>query len=202
MRPSRTIRLFTASAALAGIVAFEFMAGPFFVPEAPQEAPAIDGLADTPIASPGERPDISTFAEVTARPLFSPSRRPYEPSSEPKAGGVAKTETFDLIGVTISPHERSALLRPKVSSEVLRVVEGQSVGGWEVRAIEPTQITLGRGNGGKDSTVLTINEKRKKFAGSTQARPQKQSTVKQASPEQPQQDSAPTETTEEPAPQE
>ena len=142
-------RFFVASAALAGIVALR-MAGPFFVPEAPHEA-------DAPIVSPGERPDIATFNEVTARPFVSPSRRLTEPHPEANVGGVIKIETFDLVGVIISPAKRVALLRPKVSNEVLRVVEGQTVGGWEVRTIEPTQITLGGGNGSKNRMVLTLS---------------------------------------------
>ena len=200
MRPHRrrTSRLLTASAALAGVVAFELIGGPFFVPDPPQEVTSINVSADTPVTPLAERPDISDFAEVTARPLFSPSRRPYEPSEEPKVGSVANTQTFDLIGVTISAAERSALLRPRPPNQgVVRVVQGQAVGGWEVRAIEPTQVTLARANSGKESTVLTINEKRKKYAGSAQAIRQKQITPDQTSREEPQQDNASTEGTKE-----
>jgi hypothetical protein len=188
MRPHQrhTIRLLTASAALAGVVAFELTSGPFFVPDPPQEVTSVNLAADTPVTPLGARPDISEFAEVTARPLFSPSRRPYQPSEEPKVS-IANTQTFDLIGVTISAAERSALLRTRTSNQgVVRVVEGQAVGGWEVRAIEPTQVTLGRANGGEESTVLTISEKRKKYAGSAQAIREQQAT-KQTNRGEPQQ---------------
>lgn len=204
MRPHQgpTTRLLTGSAALAGVVAFELLVGPFFAPDPPKEVTSINVSADTPVTPLAERPDISDFVEVTARPLFSPTRRPYEPGEEPKVDSVAKTQDFDLIGVTISAADRSALLRPKASNrELVRVVEGQVVGGWEVRVIEPAQVTLAPANGDQESTVLTINEKRKKYARSTKAKPKKQITPDQKNREEPQQDNASTEGTKESTPE-
>jgi hypothetical protein len=66
-----------------------------------------------------------------------------------------KPETFDLIGVMISPAGRMALLRTIATNEVVRAFEGQSVGGREVSAIEPTQIVLRRGD---DSEVIKMND--------------------------------------------
>jgi type II secretory pathway component PulC len=199
--PRRTARLLAASAALAGIVAFEFFTGPFFVPDPPQEGTSINVAADTPVTPLAERPDISEFAEVTARPLFSPSRRPYEPAEEPKVDSAANTQNFDLIGITIFAGERSALLRPKASKQgLVRVVEGQIVGGWEVRVIDPAQVTLARPNSDQESTVLTINERRSKYAGSNLAVPQKQ-TIPQASREEPSPNNASPEGTKESTPE-
>ena len=122
--------LLRLSALLAGILAFEIMYGPF-MPEAPSasstrvEKPVVS-LNDTPL----EKPAISTFAEIVERPLFTQSRRPAQ-------GG------------------RMALLRTLATSEIVRAVEGQNVGGWEVRAIKPTQVVLQQGD---DSEVIKIND--------------------------------------------
>jgi general secretion pathway protein N len=153
--PKRIGPLLTLSAALAGVVALELAAGPFFVPDAPQDRRSADNLADSPTDLPAENQPQSAFSEIVARPLFSPSRRP--PSAQPESKVVAndtKSETFDLIGVIISADSRMALLRTQDTSEVVRAIEGQSVGGWEVRTINPTQVVLERGS---DSEVLKIS---------------------------------------------
>jgi type II secretory pathway component PulC len=101
-----------------------------------------------------ENPAISIFAEVIKRPLFTPSRRPPSPKPE-VAASAPKPETLDLVGVIISADRRMALLRPRNKTDVLFAVEGQSIAGWEVRDIKPTQVVLGWGN---DSEVIKISD--------------------------------------------
>jgi type II secretory pathway component PulC len=147
--------LLRLSALLAGILAFEIMSGPL-MPEDPQASSGrtekpFDSLSDTPLQSPA----ISTFAEIVERPLFTQSRRPPPKKDTKVATAAQKPETFELIGVIISPAGRMALLRTLATSEIVRAVEGQTVGGWEVRAIKPTQVVLQQGD---DSEVLKIND--------------------------------------------
>jgi len=147
--------LLRLSALLAGILAFEIMYGPL-MPEDPQASSGrtekpVDSLSDTPL----QKPAISTFAEIVERPLFTQSRRPAPKKDTKVAEAAVKPETFELIGVIISPAGRMALLRTLATSEIVRAVEGQTVGGWEVRTIKPTQIVLQQGD---DSQVLKIND--------------------------------------------
>jgi hypothetical protein len=147
--------LLRLSALLAGILAFEIMYGPL-MPEDPQASSGrtekpVDSLSDTPL----QKPAISTFAEIVERPLFTQSRRPAPKKDTKVAEAAVKPETFELIGVIISPAGRMALLRTLATSEIVRAVEGQNVGGWEVRTIKPTQIVLQQGD---DSQVLKIND--------------------------------------------
>ena len=159
--------LLILSAVLAGVLALEVMAGPFFVPEATSVSPGAKNSVVLPRESPAEKPAISTFAEVVERPLFTPSRRPPPPKTDSTiAASPEKPETFDLIGVIISADRRMALLRTVASSEVMQAVEGQSIGGWEVHAIKPTQVVLRRGN---DSEVIKINDAAKPSAQSSPA---------------------------------
>ena len=148
--------LLRLSALLAGILAFEIMYGPL-MPEDPQaslsgrtEKP-VDSLSDTPL----QKPAISTFAEIVERPLFTQSRRPAPKKDTRVAEAAVKPETFELIGVIISPAGRMALLRALATSEIVRAVEGQNVGGWEVHTIKPTQVVLRQGD---DSQMLKIND--------------------------------------------
>ena len=147
--------LLRLSALLAGILAFEIMYGPL-MPEDPQASSGrtekpVESLSDTPLQNPA----ISTFAEIVERPLFTQSRRPAPKKDTKVAEAAVKPETFELIGVIISPAGRMALLRTLATSEIVRAVEGQNVGGWEVRTIKPTQVVLQQGD---DSEVLKIND--------------------------------------------
>jgi len=147
--------LLRLSALLAGIMAFEIMFGPFM----PERPPASSARAEKPVESlsntPLQNPAISTFAEIVERPLFIQSRRPAPKKDTKVAEAAAKPETFELIGVIISPAGHMALLRTLATSAIVRAIEGQTVGGWEVRTIKPTQIILQQGD---DSQVLKIND--------------------------------------------
>jgi hypothetical protein len=177
------------AAGLAGVLCFELATGPLFVPAEPQAAPTVDLLSDTASVAPAEKPDISNFEEVVSRPLFTQTRRPLAHTSESGAAPPPETLNFDLLGVVISPVGRTALLRPKPSGELLRVVEGQTVAGWEVRAIKPTEIVLGRGKTDASSQVIKINEKRDKSAASAAMNP-----VVKPAPKPPAQQASPPET--------
>jgi hypothetical protein len=150
----RAVRLVGLAAVLAGVAAVEFVAGPFFVPTPQRSMPGLDALEDPETITPAEKLDISAFSEVIERPLFARSRRP-SPPIEPVAKTAPKAENFDLVGIIISPSGRVALLRPKRSDDVLRAVEGQQVGGWKIREINSTEITLERGD---FSELLKIND--------------------------------------------
>ena len=147
--------LLRLSALLAGILAFEITFGPFMAEPPPASSARaekpVESLSDTPLQNPA----ISTFAEIVERPLFTQSRRPPPKKDTKVATAAQKPETFELIGVIISPAGRMALLRTLATSEIVRAVEGQTVGGWEVRAIKPTQVVLQQGD---DSEVLKIND--------------------------------------------
>jgi hypothetical protein len=157
MRSPKQLRpLLGLAVVLAAGLAVELAAGPFFLPEIPQDQSPTGNLIQSPSELPAVDGEKPTYSEVVARPLFSPSRRPHTaaPASQVEAS-TSKSETFDLIGVIISADRRMALLRGQASSEVLRAIEGQNIDGWEVRTIKPSQVVLGRGD---DSEVLEIND--------------------------------------------
>jgi hypothetical protein len=125
------------------------------VPEAPPVSPGVKNPVSSSSDPPPGKPPLSTFAEIVERPLFAQSRRPAPKKETKVAEAAPKPETFELIGVVISPAGRMALLRTIATSEIVRAVEGQSVGGWEVRAIKPTQVVLQQGN---ESDVIKLND--------------------------------------------
>jgi len=156
--------LLSLSAGLVGIVVLELVAGPFFVPDAPQESSTAVGdlAAMDGTMRPAEQPTISAFAEIVTRPLFMPSRRPQSATPDTKTAVTGpRSDTFDLVGVMISANRRMALLRSRSTREVSLVIEGQKIAGWEVRTIKPTAVIIGQGD---DSELIKLNDPNKKPA--------------------------------------
>ncbi len=87
-----------------------------------------------------------TYAETTARPILSPTRRPAPPPP-PVVAGIApkpamKRGQFMLIGVTITKEKTIALLRELAGGKTLRVERGQVVNGLTVEKVEAEKVTL------------------------------------------------------------
>ena len=101
-------------------------------------------------AGPGALAPVSAFSAVAARPLFSPTRRPDMPlPAAPPPVAVATPATVavpppppgTLLGVLISPHGASAILRLlNGRSETVR--EGGTVEGWRVKQVSSDRVLL------------------------------------------------------------
>jgi hypothetical protein len=123
------------------------------------EDAAILDLAIVPMTA---LPDITAFAAVEDRPLFSatrrpPSARPAPPAEvEPEAIAAAEPEVaidatpppsvapgqFSLAGVVDDDGRRFAVLRHAEENQPVKVVVGDVVHGWRVEAIELDAIVL------------------------------------------------------------
>lgn len=105
-------------------------------PPAPRPAPA---AAE---AVPGfKMPPSNAFAEILARPLFSPTRRPGIP-----AGPLPLSSSFTLVAIVIAPRDRHALLGSGQPLKVVRVTEGEEVAGWTVDKILLNAVLVRRGD--------------------------------------------------------
>ncbi|MCP4285019.1 MAG: hypothetical protein GY792_11280 [Gammaproteobacteria bacterium] len=129
-----------------------------------------------------EPPPLSEFVEITARPLFSSSRRPVPlstgdeaPNTIQAAVGPIEKKQFMVMGIVIAQDEKVALLKQlKKSNEVVRVKEGQKLSDWTVSAITPDSVTMQQ-RGVTDvvklsDNVLSAAEKRKLAAKAKQQR--------------------------------
>lgn len=98
---------------------------------------------------------VEHFAQIVARPLFNPSRRPAPRAQEktpPKPPPVRKEEgpgpsqRFVLVGVLLAGDRHGALLMEKQTGVTLKVLEGENLDEWRVKDISEDEITLLRGN--------------------------------------------------------
>ena len=104
-------------------------------PVSPQ-APAI------PIA---RAPAIDGYAEITAQPLFIPSRRPEAADRSP-SGPPAARPVVAVLGIAMTGGNRYALIRHGNPPKIDQVSEGQSIDGWQVQTIAADSVILSAGS--------------------------------------------------------
>ena len=111
------------------------------------EAPAALAVPPTPAEGTFVMPPLDTYREVTARPLFSATRRPAATASH----AAAPMASFALAGVVISSDGRVALIRQGKTPGLIRVKEGQQIEGWTVRSIAADRVVVS--NGAADAEI-------------------------------------------------
>jgi hypothetical protein len=90
------------------------------------------------------------YPEVTARPLFTPTRRPAPAAAPPSTYTPGQ---FMLQGVIVVGDARTAMLREKSNGRIHRVEAGREINGIKVSQIDREAVTLTQGS---DREVLTL----------------------------------------------
>ncbi len=108
------------------------------------------GTEDAADPSPGETaeaafglPPLSSFREISRRPLFSETRRP---AAAPVQAQPAPALDFVLTGIVTTDGGAIAFLRLKGQPGVVRATAGQEIRGWRVDRILPDRIVLRHGD--------------------------------------------------------
>lgn len=92
-------------------------------------------------------PPLGAYAEVVARSLFSPTRRP------PLEMAPGRPSDFRLVGTIISASGRDALLAHGTPPKIAHVGQGENFEGWIVKSIEPDHVVLVRDGRMTDITI-------------------------------------------------
>jgi hypothetical protein len=117
---------------------------------APSSAAPANATAPASATEPESRPslsDLDSFQNYRERPPFSATRRrppPPQPESAAAPAAVAPAPPLhvELVGIVGPADRRMALLRTQGASELVHVVVGDRLSGWQVTDIESTQLTL------------------------------------------------------------
>jgi hypothetical protein len=109
----------------------------------------------------------SAFFEALLRPLFHPTRRPFEPPAEPSESVPELAEVFDesvvaftleqepaeleplafnLAGISLSSGNKQALLGTSAGADMRWMALGDSINGWTVTAITRNDVILVSGD--------------------------------------------------------
>jgi len=135
------VGLLAVSAVLGSTVYDEFTAPP--AAPAPQPPAAAAGEAGT-AAAPFVMPPLETYAEVTARPLFFPTRRPA-PLQAATADRV-DAQSLILVGVILAENGNAALIARVNLPGARRVAVGEEIEGWTLAEIDADRVVLRNGN--------------------------------------------------------
>ncbi len=142
------IALLTANLALAGLVFLQFRGGFDELPaEAAPVAPAAPGALPAATAATQDHVDrASLIADILARPVFSPGRRP-----DPAAAAAAHSPAaFRLVGVVLSGTRRFALVQMADEPRPRHVAEGEHIGDYRIVAISADRIRARGSDGERD----------------------------------------------------
>lgn len=132
--------LLAAAAALLAVLALWPWAR--WALHAPDRAPE---LAPAAASAPAALPALETFAEIAQRPLFTPGRRP-SPTTP-----VAAPQGLRLEGVIVMGAEKRAIIK-QADGHTARLGEGDTIGEWTVRRIDPDHVLLVAGDRRLDLT--------------------------------------------------
>jgi hypothetical protein len=142
--PWTTAVLVILCGGLGAAVALELSGGLSLAPEVTAAAPATPPLDWPPEPLEFEAPSQDGLDDITARPLFSPSRKPFVAAEEAEPAPVAARTlpAVQLIGVLVTEQQRAALMQAEGAVEPSWVREGADIDGWRVEAIEHSRVHL------------------------------------------------------------
>jgi type II secretory pathway component PulC len=139
--------LLGAAAVLAAVIGVEWtvLAG-----DAPLPAPAAQAASPPPSAAAAaaqsyDPPSIVQYAEIAARPLFLPGRRPQADDGNAAPKPAPRPPTLTVQGVVLSPDRRYAVITHgnPLKNESFR--EGDTVEGWHIDSIDRKRVALSQG---------------------------------------------------------
>jgi len=144
--PWTTAVLVMLCAGLGAAVVFELTGGLPLAPEVTAASPGaqLEWSREPVEFEPPPRDEID---EIAARPLFSPSRRPFAlAEEEPEPAPVRSLPPVTLIGVLLTEQQRTALLQAVGHGDPGWVREGNRIQGWRVERIEQSRVHLRAGD--------------------------------------------------------
>ena len=134
--------LLVASAGLGFTVYDELAAPP--VASAPVPLASAAAAGSRAAAAPFAMPPLETYAEVTARPLFMPTRRPA-PLQAASADRV-DAQALVLVGVILAQNGNAALIGRANLPGARRVIVGEEIEGWTLAEIHSDRVLIRSGN--------------------------------------------------------
>jgi hypothetical protein len=145
--PLATALLLAVCAGLGAAVVFELSGALPIAPQvtaAPPQSPAPDWVHQPIVFEPPTRGQLDVIA---ARPLFSPSRRPFVGApAQGSAEAAADLPPLELIGVLLTDQRRAALIRPLDGRAPGWMREDEMVAGWRLERIERGRVHLRAGD--------------------------------------------------------
>ena len=86
---------------------------------------------------------LKSYAVISERPVFSPTRRPLK-APVLATGGAGRSLAHEIVltGVVIAADRKLALMKARGANEEARLKEGETIQGWQVDKIFPDRVLL------------------------------------------------------------
>ena len=141
----RTIMI-SFAALLAAVVGLEVFLGSRDRPRETAKA----GSAEPPLKVVDmsiEFPPVDRYSEFVERPLFSNTRRAFQPSDRTPLDPSGATTAFDLelSGVTLSGTRKLALIKTKRDNAQHRIGQGEEFRGWTLGEVLADKVVMQNG---------------------------------------------------------
>jgi len=134
-----------------------------------------------------ESPPVDRYSEFVERPLFSSTRRPFQPSDktplDPSGAATASNFDLELSGITLSGTQKLALIKTKRDNAQHRVGRGEEFRGWTLEEVLADKVVMINGAQSHELALVRKGDplaaKRKKLQKQSQKRKQSQSAKTQ-----------------------
>ncbi|OGT05346.1 MAG: hypothetical protein A3F73_10635 [Gallionellales bacterium RIFCSPLOWO2_12_FULL_59_22] len=175
-----TIGWALAYLALAGVIGLELGWGRQIRPPLPVPKPLSAALVEYAVQPEFTLPPLEQeFAETTARPIFTPTRR--KPPTPVQAISVMQKGQFALLGALITRDKSIALLRDIAAGKAIRVEQGKEIRGITVSKVLPEKVVLTQGDETEELTLKIQPSGKTPVAPKVPVAPQAQAAPAQAS---------------------
>ena len=104
---------------------------------------------------PVSTPPPEAFAEIDARPMFSPARKSVATAAT--GGAVLQPPDVALVGIIVDSRDRLAMLRTPGSPLATAFHVGATISGWQLSEIAPDRVVLSAG-AARDEIRLDANK--------------------------------------------
>jgi hypothetical protein len=108
--------------------------------------------AEVPSGRVRDLPSLSVYAEIAQRPLFSRTRRPFEPElqvtqiPDTPVVDVSSPPQLALVGVALDSRRQIALFRQLPEGLMVRVIKEEFIDNWQLVDVGPRQVILQSGS--------------------------------------------------------
>jgi len=165
--------LLLAAAGLGTVIALELAGSVAIAPEVTAAAPAGRAPEAPAEAEQFKAPPERQFEEISNRPLFFPSRRPFVPAAAGSAEAAPAADpaaAIVLIGVLLTEERRAALVQAEGEPRAHWVHEQQSIAGRVVEAIAADHVRL---RDGDHVEVLKLRPDLARVPAKSEAKPER-----------------------------
>lgn len=104
-------------------------------------------------ASPPWSADLGSFMASLDRPLFSPTRKPPPKADAALAVAADTLNEVRILGVYSTGTENGGGAIVRAEGKIRRVRPGDTLGGWTIKGVRPSELMMARGDEERSLTV-------------------------------------------------